>query len=202
MAGSRPGSNDRPGSAAERILTAASQLFYERGIRAVGVNTIADSARITKVTLYAHFGSKDELIAAHLRTRHARWQAELEERLATASTPSKRLTAVFDAYQAWAVAGDFRGCGFVNAAAELADLDHPAHAVISEHKAGVRDQLETVATTAGCTSAGDVAEECFLLLEGAAVTAALRRDTEPLQRARQAALRLLPAAAEPESPTS
>lgn len=192
MAGSRPGSSNRPSPAAERILAVASQLFYERGIRAVGVNTIADRARVTKVTLYAHFGSKDELIAAHLRTRHARWQAELEERLAAARTPSKRLTAIFDAYEAWAVADDFRGCGFVNAAAELADLDHPARAVISEHKASVRGRLETVATTAGCASAGEVAEECFLLLEGAAVTAALQRDTEPLQRARRTALRLLP----------
>lgn len=202
MAEPRRGRSDRPSAAAERILTAASQLFYERGIRAVGVNTIADRAKVTKVTLYAHFGSKDELIAAHLRARHARWQAELEERLAEANTPTKRLAAVFDAYQAWAVADDFRGCGFVNAAAELADLDHPAHAVISEHKTSVRGHLEAVATTAGCTSAGDVAEECFLLLEGAAVTAALRHDTEPLQRARQAALRLLPAATEPERRTT
>lgn len=194
MAGPRPGSSDRPGSAAERILAAASQLFYERGIRAVGVNTIADRARVTKVTLYAHFGSKDELIAAHLRARHARWKAELEERSAAANTPSEHLAAVFDAYRAWAVADDFRGCGFVNAAAELADLDHPARAVVSEHKADIRDQLVAVATTAGCASPGDAAEECLLLLEGAAVTAALRRDTEPLQRARHAALRLLPAA--------
>lgn len=192
MGGSRPGSSDRPSPAAERILTAASQLFYERGIRAVGVNTIADHAKVTKVTLYAHFGSKDGLVVAHLRTRHARWQAELEERLAAAGTPSEHLTAIFDAYQAWAVADDFRGCGFVNAAAELADLDHPARAVISEHKASVRDRLETVATTADCASASDVAEECLLLLEGAAVTAALRRDTEPLQRAHRTALRLLP----------
>ncbi|MPY79931.1 MAG: hypothetical protein GEV04_16015 [Actinophytocola sp.] len=64
------------------------------------------------------------------------------------------------------MADDFRGCSFVNAAAELADLDHPARAVISEHKASVRDQLETVTTTAGYASTGEVAEECFLLLEG------------------------------------
>lgn len=192
MVEARPGSSDHPGPAAERILAAASGLFCERGIRAVGVNLIADHARVTKATLYAHFGSKDGLVAAHLRTRHARWQAELQERLAAAETSSEHLTAVFDAYQAWAVADDFRGCGFVNAAAELADLDHPARAIISEHKASVQAQLETAVTPAGCAAAGDVAEECFLLLEGAAITAALRRDTEPLQRARRTALRLLP----------
>ncbi|MFC7343939.1 TetR/AcrR family transcriptional regulator [Saccharopolyspora griseoalba] len=192
MAGSRTGSGGGRSPAAERILTVASQLFYEKGIRAVGVNAIADRAQVTKVTLYAHFGSKDGLVAAHLRSRDARWQAELGERLAAAGAPGERLAAIFDAYQAWAVADDFRGCGFVNAAAELADLDHPARAVISEHKASVAAQLEDAAAAAGCPSPGEVAEECLLLLEGAAVTAALRRDTEPLQRARRAALRLLP----------
>ena len=178
-------------SAAERILTTASQLFYERGIRATGVNTIAERAAVTKVTLYAHFGSKDGLVAAHLRARDERWWAEFEEFLAGCATAEERLTAMFDAYQAWAQEGGFRGCGFVNAATELTAPDHPGHAIIGDHKEGIRRRLEGFAAEAGCTCPAEVAEEWFLLLEGATVAASLRRSAEPLHRARQAALRLL-----------
>lgn len=180
--------------AADRILAAASELFYERGIRATGVNTIAERAAVTKVTLYAHFGSKDGLVAAHLRARDQRWWAEFDEFLAGCATVEERLKAVCDAYQAWALAGGFRGCGFVNAATEITDPDHPGHAIIRDHKEGIRRHLEAFAVDAGCLRPVEVADEWFLLLEGATVTASLRHTTEPLDRARRAALRLLPSA--------
>lgn len=178
--------------AADRILAAASELFYERGIRATGVNTIADRAAVTKVTLYAHFGSKDGLVVAHLRARDRRWWAELDGFLAGCGTAAERLRAMFDAYRSWVLAGAFRGCGFVNAATELNDPDHPGHAIIRDHKDGIRRRLEGIAVDAGCPEPGEAAEEWFLLLEGATVTASLRHETEPLLRARRAALRLLP----------
>ncbi|RCW46963.1 TetR family transcriptional regulator [Halopolyspora algeriensis] len=181
-------------SAAERILTTASQLFYEHGIRATGVNTIAERAAVTKVTLYAHFGSKDGLVAAHLRARDQRWWAEFDEFLAGCTTGADRLRAMFDAYQAWALAGGFRGCGFVNAATELTAPEHPGHAIINDHKEGIRRSLEAFAAEAGCTHPAEAAEEWFLLLEGATVTASLRHSTEPLHRARRAALRRLDSA--------
>ncbi|MBA0126441.1 TetR/AcrR family transcriptional regulator [Haloechinothrix sp. YIM 98757] len=181
-------------SAADRILATASQLFYEHGIRATGVNKIAERAAVTKVTLYAHFGSKDGLVAAHLRARDRRWWAEFDTYLAESMTAEERLKAMFDAYRTWALAGEFRGCGFVNAATELTAPDHPGRAIIHDHKEGIRRYLEAFATEAGCLHPADVAEEWFLLLEGATVAASLRHGTEPLHRARQAALRLLPSA--------
>lgn len=186
----RPSAGDS--SAADRILATASQLFYERGIRATGVNTISERAAVTKVTLYAHFGSKDGLVAAHLHARDQRWWTEFDEYLAECVTAEERLNAMFDGYQTWALAGDFRGCGFVNAATELTAADHPGHAIINDHKEGIRRYLEAFATEAGCSHPAEVAEEWFLLLEGATVTASLRHSTEPLRRAHQAALRLLP----------
>lgn len=192
MAATTKHSADRPSPAAERILAAASRLFYERGIRAVGVNTIAERAGVTKVTLYAHFGSKDGLVAAHLHARDQRWWTALEEFIAGHPDPKERLLAIFDAYRAWTVADEFRGCGFVNAATELTDPEHPGRSIIGDHKENIRRHLETVATAAGCAHPEDVAEEWFLLLEGAVVTASLRHNADPLHRARQAALRLLP----------
>lgn len=181
----------RTSPAAQHLLTVASALFYERGIRAAGVNLIAARAGVTKMTLYAHFGSKDGLVAAHLRARDQRWRDELQSRLAATSTPREQLLAIADAYRSWAETDAFRGCGFVNAAAELTDPDHPGRTVITEHKRSVRDRLETIAQDAGCAEPADVAEEWFILLEGATITASIRGDAAPLHRARDMALRLL-----------
>ena len=181
----------RTSPAAQHLLTVASALFYERGIRAAGVNLIAARAGVTKMTLYAHFGSKDGLVAAHLRARDDRWRDELQSRLAATSSPREQLLAIADAYRSWAEADAFRGCGFVNAAAELTDPDHPGRTVIAEHKRSVRDRLETIAQDAGCAEPADVAEEWFILLEGATITASIRGDAAPLHRARAMALRLL-----------
>jgi AcrR family transcriptional regulator len=177
--------------AAQHLLTVASALFYERGIRAAGVNLIAARAGVTKMTLYAHFGSKDGLVAAHLRARDQRWRDELQRRLAATSSPREQLLAIADAYRSWAETDAFRGCGFVNAAAELTDPDHPGRTVVAEHKRSVRDRLETIAQDAGCAEPADVAEEWFILLEGATITASIRGDAAPLHRARSMALRLL-----------
>lgn len=187
----------RTSPAAQHLLTVASALFYERGIRAAGVNLIAARAGVTKMTLYAHFGSKDGLVAAHLRARDQRWRDELQTRLAATSTPREQLLAIADAYRSWAETDAFRGCGFVNAAAELTDPDHPGRTVIAEHKRSVRDRLETIAQDAGCAEPADVAEEWFILLEGATITASIRRDAAPLKRARDMALRLLDAVEPP-----
>ena len=104
---------------------------------------------------------------------------------------------MFAGYRAWAVADDLRGCGFVNAAAELVDPDHPGRAVIEAHKRGVVERLEEIAALAGCGDPADVAEQWFLLLEGAMLTAALRHDPAPLDHAREMAVRLLRTPSEP-----
>jgi AcrR family transcriptional regulator len=166
-------------------------LFYERGIRAVGVDAIAEAAHVTKATLYKQFGSKDELVAEYLRARDARWRASLEDVMARHADPHARLLAVFDAYGAWLVDDAFRGCAFVNAAAELADVDHPARAAITEHKRALRERLAGLAADAGLDRPEPLAEELLLLLDGAAVGASIQRSTRPLDLARELATGLL-----------
>ncbi|GAB2742716.1 TetR/AcrR family transcriptional regulator [Salinifilum aidingensis] len=186
------GDETEAGSARQRVLRTASRLFYEQGLRGVGVNAIAQHSGITKMTLYAHFGSKDGLIAEHLRARDRRWQDDLGRHLAGVSAPGEMLAATFDAYESWVRAEEFRGCGFINAAAELPDPDHPGRAVIAAHKRSVREHLRRIAERADCHAPRDVAGEWFLLLEGAVVTAAHQHDLEPVRHARRAAFRLLP----------
>ncbi|NHD18168.1 MULTISPECIES: TetR/AcrR family transcriptional regulator [unclassified Actinopolyspora] len=175
----------------ERILDTAARLFYENGIHATGVNTIAERAEVTKVTLYSHFGSKDGLVTEYLRARDHAWRSTLSRFVENRATPEQRLSGIFDAYEQWTVTDRFRGCGFVNATVELTEPLHPAREVIEEHKEGVRRELQDIAETAGCADAAAVAEEWFLLLEGAVVRCTLRHDVLPLHRAHEAALRLL-----------
>lgn len=173
---------------ARRILDAASALFYERGIHAVGVDAIAAGSGLTKRTLYDRFGSKDALVTAYLQDRHDRWWARWEHRLQNASPP--RALTVFDSYVDDAPTAG-RGCAFLNAAAELART-HPGHAVVRAHKGQVRERLEELVAEDGPTGdAPALAEHVFLLLEGAVAHRGVDGTPERLARARTIAERLL-----------
>jgi AcrR family transcriptional regulator len=170
--------------AGERLLDAASELFYRRGIRAVGVDLVAETAGTTKKTLYDRFGSKDELVALYLRRRARRWQAFLFPYV-RGSGPDGVL-AVFDALAAW-LREQGRGCAFVNAYAEVGGTGHPAESVIRAEKDWMRGVFVALA---GDASLG---AELHLLYEGATVahTAGGREDAVPTARA--VAVRLIAA---------
>jgi AcrR family transcriptional regulator len=168
---------DRHGSSGsqsprERILTAARELFYRRGIHAVGVDAIAAAAGTNKMTLYRHFASKDVLIAACLieltQESDAAWNVIAA---AHAGDPKGQLLAwlrhVCDFKENEAV----RGCALANAAVELPDMDHPARRVIREHKAAVRERLIGLCRDARLADPERLADEIFLIYEGARVTA-------------------------------
>lgn len=178
--------------AAERIMATVSRMFYEEGIRAVGVDTIAEEAEVSKITIYNNFGSKDELVAAYLRRRDERWRAVLLRDTDLYTDPVERLLAAFDAYGEYLFDEEgYRGCAFINAAAEITDPDHPARAVIRAHKDGTREHLSKLATEAGFQDPEALAERLLILLEGAWVTAVVRRSAEPLDSAREVARLLM-----------
>jgi AcrR family transcriptional regulator len=157
--------------AGERILTAASTLFYEQGIRAVGVDTIANAADVTKKTLYDRFGSKDNLIAAYLERRNRVWHVFLDEQLAKLrpTTPEEVILALFTALTEW-MAESRRGCGFINASVELAAPDHPAMPVIVAQKRWMRAEFVAQAELAGFDRVEELADRLLLLHEGALVS--------------------------------
>ena len=178
--------------AAERILETVSRMFYEEGIRAVGVDAIAEEASVSKITIYNNFGSKDELVAAYLRRRDERWRAVLARDTDRRADPTERLLAAFDAYGAYLFDEEgYRGCAFINAAAEITDDAHPARRVIREHKEGTRRHLSILASRAGFKDPESLAERLLILLEGAWVTAVVRRSAEPLDSAREVAVDLM-----------
>jgi AcrR family transcriptional regulator len=155
----------------ERILAAASDLFYRHGIRAVGVEAIAEAAGTNKMTLYRHFDSKDELVAEYLRCLAAdagKFWTGLE---AAHRDPRARLRGWLTAMQAHVADADQRGCALANAAIEIPEKDHPARRVIEEFKAAQRDRLVSLCAASGVAEPELLADELFLLLEGARVSA-------------------------------
>ncbi len=178
--------------AAERILHTASEMFYRKGIRAVGVDTIAAEASVTKKTLYEKYGSKDKLVAAYLRARDERWRSWLEEFVERrGGSATERLLSTFDALGEWMERENYRGCGFVNAAAEFPDADHPARAVVLEQKRWMRGYLATLCSEVGAEDPEDLAERLLILHEGATVAYSLGVSTEAVRKARQIAVGLV-----------
>lgn len=178
--------------AAERIFETASEMFYREGIRAVGVDTIAAEAGVTKKTLYERFGSKDELVAAYLRGRDERWRGWLVETVERrGGTAKERLLSTFDALGEWIERGNTRGCGFVNAMVELRREDHPGRAVVMEQKRWLDGYLAKLATEAGAEDPEGLADQLLILHEGVNVTSSLGIPTDAARKARQAAAVLI-----------
>jgi len=156
----------------ERILAAAGALFYRHGIRAVGVEAIAEAARTNKMTLYRHFASKDELVAEYLR-QSAKAADSCWDRYAQAhpGDAPAQLRAWLEEMSAHMASNDERGCPLVNAAVELPEKGHPARRVIEECKSQQRARLVALCSAAGLSEPELLADELNLLLEGARVTA-------------------------------
>jgi AcrR family transcriptional regulator len=156
----------------ERILAAASDLFYRHGIRAVGVETIAEEAETNKMTLYRHFSSKDELVAQYLQRLAEKAKSSWDRREADhPADPSAQLRAWLEDMAAHVASRDERGCPLANAAVELPERDHPARGVIEAFKTAQRDRLIQLCAAAALVEPEMLADELLLLLEGARVTA-------------------------------
>jgi AcrR family transcriptional regulator len=167
----------------ERILVVARELFYRRGIHAVGVDAIAEAAGTNKMTLYRHFDSKDELVAACLREFAS--EVDLEwDAIAAAhpGDPKGELMAWLQHIGQWFIGEAGRGCALANAAIELPDPDHPARRVVREHKSAIRERLAKLCRDVGLRDPEAVASQVFLLCEGARVAAQSVGLDEPLAR--------------------
>jgi AcrR family transcriptional regulator len=158
-------------SARERILDIASELFYRDGYHAVGIDTIVARSGVAKMTLYRHFPSKDDLIAAYLERSNAEFMAWLEDALAGVDGPRAKLVAAFDAIGKLATSTRCLGCAFQGAASEFPEMDHPGHRVALAHKRAVLDRFGGLAREAGLRDPDALAAQLLLLMDGAWVAA-------------------------------
>ncbi len=186
----------RRGSAREKLLAAAAKRFYADGVAATGIDTITAEAGVAKMSLYNNFASKADLVRAYLDARHEEWLGLYRRRLEGARDARGGVLAVFDAYAdhaAFAYERGFRGCGLLNAAAELPAGDE-GREVVRRHKEEVEDllagHLEQLLPDRP-EEARAVAEHLSFLLEGAMARAGLEGMSTRLEHARAMAADML-----------
>ncbi|MEV6056765.1 TetR/AcrR family transcriptional regulator [Streptomyces sp. NPDC052107] len=190
------GESGRRRPARERLLAAAARRFYADGVAATGIDTITAEAGVAKMSLYNNFSSKADLVRAYLDARHEEWLGLYRARLEQARGPRDGVLAVFDAYAdhaAFAYEHGFRGCGLLNAAAELPAGD-AGRAVVRAHKEEVERLIAGHVEhllPGRPDEAQATAEHLAFLLEGAMARAGLEGDGDRLRHARSIAAALL-----------
>ena len=172
---------------AERILETADRLFYQRGIRAIGVDTVADEVGISKRTLYNHFPSKDALITAYLSRR-------LRPNEFSDAEPAEQILSAFDRLERSFASKGFRGCPFVNAVTELGEPAHPANGIAVAFKEQRRVWFRSLLEQLGVAQSDALATQLALLVDGAIASALVRGDPTIARASAQAARTLLRAA--------
>jgi AcrR family transcriptional regulator len=155
----------------DRILDTASELFYRDGYHAVGIDTIVARSGVAKMTLYRHFPSKDDLIAAYLERANAEFWDWLDGEIAAVPDPKAKLRAAFEATAKLATSTRCLGCTFQAAASEFPEPEHKGHKVALEHKRRVLDRLAGLARDAGLREPDDLAAQLLLVMDGAWVAA-------------------------------
>ena len=176
----------------DRILEVASRLFYQNGIRAVGIDTIIAQSDVAKMTFYKHFKSKDLLVLEFLKRRDELWRVWFETTVSRLESKAEdRPLAIFDALEERFSSKDFRGCAFINTMVEMADGDHAAHQAAAEHKQKVQRIVRTLLSDAGVKKPEELAKAFLLLMDGAIVTAVRERKPGSAKAAKKIAASLL-----------
>ena len=185
---------ERP-AASERILNTAVALFYAEGIHAVGVDRVVAESGVAKATLYQQFGSKDALVAAYLKRHADQWESQVARpALAVTGSTARRVGAVFEFLGRTFAAPDFRGCAFINAAAEYPHQHGSVAAAIASHRADVYNLFVTLLADLPPASRAGRAAELVLLYDGAIVSAQLDAGAQVAKTAQKAARRLVQSA--------
>jgi AcrR family transcriptional regulator len=186
-----------PKTARERILETAEDLFYREGIRAVGIDTIIEQSGVAKMSLYRSFPSKDDLVAAYLERRSARywkwWDGVMAKR---PGEPRRQLHDLFEALVDRVRQPEFRGCAFVNAATEFPDKTSRARIVALAHKEELRRRLLKLAEGVAAAHPKALANQLLMLIDGIYSTVGVLERHDAIKTVARAADVLIDAATE------
>jgi AcrR family transcriptional regulator len=185
-------------TAEAHALDAAEELFYSRGIQAVGMDDIRNASGVSLKRLYQLFPAKEQLVTAFLQRRDLRWRQRLADHVDTYGTPDERVLAVFDWLYGWFGEPGYRGCAWINSFGELGATSIAVAEQARNHKAAFKAYLDGLVDDAGLPSS--FADHLLLLAEGAMVTAAITGSPQPAHHAK-AAVQLLLNSARGTEPT-
>jgi len=160
-------SEAKPSEARQRLLGTAIQIFYADGIHSVGVDRIIAEAKVTRATFYRHFPSKDDLVVTYLQEVHGMERGAITAAIAAHSTAAESLLAIADTIAANIQRPGFRGCAFLNAAAEFPDEQHPVHQEIIAHRQWFLNTLTTLMAQVAEDSSDAAARHFVMLRDGA-----------------------------------
>lgn len=161
----------------ERILAVAGELFYAQGIRATSADRIIDEVGITKVTFYRHFRTKADLVVAYLQAQSVAEQGWFSSALVSGN-PEGSLRALAAGIGTASCQPGFRGCAFINAAAEFSDPQDVVRAAVDTHRQWIYDEFTAIAAEAGVRDAQSVGRQLVILRDGAMVSGYLNDATE------------------------
>jgi AcrR family transcriptional regulator len=182
----------------ERLLLVADELFYAEGINSVGIDRLLAEAGVAKASLYQHFASKDELVAAYLQRRLDLAQSVLDRRMADVTgTPAERIVGFFELLGAWMTGPAFRGCPFINAAAEFPQADHVVRQVVVAHRTRTLARFRKLIADLEPEDPDALAWSLMLAYDGALVAADLGSGEEAGRAAVATVRRLLDLPAPP-----
>jgi AcrR family transcriptional regulator len=163
-------------SAGQRLLAAANELFYAEGIHSVGIDQVIKKANVAKASLYNTFGSKDGLVRAYLKSRHAQTRERIARELeARYRTPRERLVGIFEVQGAIFAEPDFRGCAFMCASAE-SETSEAVEKATEEYRLWVHSLFLDLAYAAGARAPETLARQLVVVYDGAGISAWLDHD--------------------------
>jgi len=184
-------SERRESPARQRILDTATALFYGEGVHTVGIDRIIAEAGVAKATFYHHFPAKDDLVRAYLLELHHQQRQSIETLNAKTPTPREALERIFDYMGEVGTGPDYRGCPFINVAAEYPDPEHPVRQAVAEQRAWVRATYRQLLADAGDTDPDRTAGILMLLRDGLAVGSDLDDPARIRSATREAVTRVL-----------
>lgn len=183
----------------ERILEVATDLFYNQGYRATGINEVIEKSGVAKATFYNHFPSKDDLCHASLEILSANELNFVDSLINAANTPESRFMSVIESLDTWVKMTNYRGCAFINIAAEIPDESSPLRKVGTRLYDGIRERIERLTkeliasdkTKYGHLDAKSVSDEYFLAFASATGLISIYHDIWPVERAIESVKRLI-----------
>ena len=175
----------------DKVFQTAARLFYRHGYRAIGVDTLAAESGIGKMTLYRHYPSKDDLIVAYLKDSNELFWRNFEVITKDALTPREKLLAFFESLQDYVSTAACYGCPFLNVATEYPETDYPGNQIALVHKQSVRARFRELAKDAGARDPDVLADQLFLLMDGAYMAARMFGPENPASHLASAAETLI-----------
>ncbi|WP_144639927.1 TetR/AcrR family transcriptional regulator [Bordetella genomosp. 13] len=186
--------HEAPSDLQIRLLDATERLVYADGIHATGMDSIVRASGVARKSIYRHYPTKDELVAAALLRRDERWMQWFIAETSHAADPVERVLSMFPALRHWFESPGFHGCAFINAAGEIGDADHPIRAVSRLHKQRLYDYVLERVAACPVADPDELARQLLVLVDGAIAVALVMGDPSAADSAGRAARALLASA--------